>query len=239
MKSIKRFFLSLTLVGSFFGSGSAHAGIPVIDAANLAQSIQQVIAWANQYQQMVQQYQQLNQQYNSLVGSRGLGDIMNNQLLQNVVPTDVTTLLNSVNSGGYNSLTGAAQTLRQGVMIYNCGDRTGEAKQTCEAALNANAQVQSLQQTAMGLITQRVQQIQSLQSQINTTQDPKAIAELQARIAAENTQVSNDANRLAVMQANAQSAKEAADQAIKERGLKMLASTAPAAANTFVYTAPN
>ena len=54
MKSIKRFFLSLALVGSFFGSTAAHAGIPVIDGANLVQSIQQVLAWSNQYQQMVQ-----------------------------------------------------------------------------------------------------------------------------------------------------------------------------------------
>ena len=57
MKKILRILALAT--GLAFGS-SAHAGIPVIDGANLAQSIEQVLAWAQQYQQMrpAQQYQQ-------------------------------------------------------------------------------------------------------------------------------------------------------------------------------------
>lgn len=238
MKSLKKFLLSLAFVGSFFGSQAAHAGIPVIDVANLAQAIQEVLAWSQQYQQMVQQYQQMQSQYNSLTGARGLGDILNNPLIQNVVPADVAQVYNGLNTGGYAGLTSAAQSLRSAAMKYNCADRTGEAKTTCEAMLNTNAQSQAYQQNALQTITQRVSQIQSLQSQINFTQDPKAIAELQARITAENAQVGNDANRIAVMQALAQSQQQAAEQAQKERWLKVMATNTPAAASTFVYQAP-
>ncbi len=235
MKSIKKFFVSLFFVGSFFGSQAAHAGIPVIDAANLAQAIQEVLAWGQQYQQMVQQIQQMQQQYNSLTGARGLGDILNNPLLQQVVPANAATVYNGINTGGYAGLTSAAQALRNASKQYNCEDKTGSAKTTCEAILNSNAQTQAYQQNALQVITQRVQQIQSLQSQINATQDPKAIAELQARITAENTQVTNDANRIAVMQALAQSQQQAAEQAHKERWLKVMTTGTPTASSTFVY----
>lgn len=238
MKIIKQFFFSLLLLGSFFNSNAAHAGIPVIDAANLANSIQQVLAWGQQYQQMASQIQQMQQQISAVTGSRGLGNIINNQTLQQIVPSDITTIYSSINSGGFNNLTNTAQSIRSANMIYNCEDRTGESKSTCESVLNSNAQTQAFQQTALQLTTQRVSQIQSLQDQIDATQDAKAIAELQARIQAENTQVSNDANRLAMMKAIAETQQQAAEQAIKERTLKMLARDTPPAANSFVYQPP-
>jgi len=245
MKALKRFFVSLFVAGSLFGGNLAHAGIPVIDVANLAQAIQQVLSWAQQYQQMTDQYQQLQQQYQqmqqeyaALTGVRGLGDIVNNPALQQVVPSDVANVYRGINQGGYTGLTSAAQSIRSAAMIYNCADRTGEAKTTCEAVLNTNAQTQAYQQNALNVVSQRVQQIKSLQSQINTTQDPKAIAELQARIQAENAQVTNDANRLAVLQAMADAQQQAAEQAVKERTLRMLAKNTPAAADTFAFNAP-
>lgn len=225
MKHLKKLFTSLAFLFALLGGNAAHAGIPVLDVANLAQAVQQVLSWKQQYDQMVQQYQQMQSQYNSLTGSRNLGDILNNPLLQGVVPSDVANVYNSINQNGYAGLTSAAQSIRNASMIYNCENRTGQDKQICESLLNSNAQQQAYQQNALQLITQRVSQIQSLQSQINATQDPKAIAELQARIAAENTQVSNDSNRLAVMQALAQSQQQAAIQQAKERELKWLSKT--------------
>lgn len=242
---MKKLFSSLALVGATLFGNSAHAGIPVIDVTSVAiqqtqlvQAIQQVMAWAQQYQQMVQQYQQLQTSYNSITGSRGLGDILNNPALQGVVPADVAQVYNGLNSGGYAGLTSAAQSLRSATMKYNCENMTGDTQVACQAALNTNAQSQSYQQNALQMITQRVSQIQSLQSQINTTQDPKAIAELQARITAENAQVSNDANRISVMQALAQSQQQAADQALRERTMKMLSTTTPTVAKTISYQLP-
>jgi type IV secretion system protein VirB5 len=226
---MKKLLASIALVLSSLCGQAAHAGIPVVDVTSVAiqqtqlvQAIQQVAAWAQQYQQMMSQIQQAQQQYASLTGARGLGDILNNQLLQGVVPADVSQIYSAINAGGFNSLTGAAKTLRSATMIYNCEGRQGQDLQICQSLLNTNAQTQAFQQNALSLITQRVGQIQSLQSQINTTQDPKAIAELQARLQAENTQVANDSNRIAVMQALAESQQRSAQQQQKERELKWL-----------------
>jgi type IV secretion system protein VirB5 len=235
---MKKLFASLAFILSALCSNAAHAGIPVLDVANLAQAVQQVLAWSQQYQQMVSQIQQMQSQYKSLTGSRNLGDILNNPMLQGVVPADVATVFNSLNQGGYAGLTSAAQGIRNATMKYNCENMTGDTQIACQAALNTNAQAQAYQQSALQLITQRVSQIQSLQSQINTTQDPKAIAELQARITAENTQVSNDANRIAVMQALAQSQRQAADQALREQTMKMLSPNTPTVAKTITYQLP-
>jgi len=171
---------------------------------------------------MTQQYDQMVQQYDSLTGSRGLGDILNNQALQGVVPANLASTYSAINSGGYSGLTSAAKSLRDATKIYNCEDRTGDAQVACQSILNSNSQNQANIQNALDLAQQRTSQIQSLQSQINGTSDPKAIAELQARIQAENTQISNDSNRIALMQATAAAQQQAAQQQQKERELKWL-----------------
>ena len=245
MKSAKRFVFTFLFVGILFSSTKAHAGIPVIDVAALVEAVMQVVSWVQQAEQMIEQIksldnqlQQAQQQYNSLTGTRNLGDIFNNKQLQGVVPTDLKSVYGSINSGGYNGLTSDAKSIRSANMIYNCADRTGGSKTACEAILNLPSQNQAYQQNALDLTQQRVLQIQSLQDSISTTEDPKAIAELQARIAAENVQVSNDANRIALMQAMAASQQQAAEQAQKERVLKMYSNTTPSVASTFVYQMP-
>ena len=81
MKLIQRAVAAAALTAAV---GSANAGIPVIDVANLAQAVQQVIAWGQQYTQMAQQittmqdqYTQLTNTYNSMTGNRGLGTLLN------------------------------------------------------------------------------------------------------------------------------------------------------------------
>lgn len=245
MKNLRRVFLSLFFVVSFFSSTQARAGIPVIDAANLVNSIQQVLAWMQQYEQMMDQIQkaqaqleQGQQAYNSITGIRGFGDVVNNPYLKDVVPANVGQTYTAINNGGFNSLSQAAKTIRNVRKIYNCDDRVGDAKKSCENLLNLNAQTQALQENALKLVTDRVDQIKALQTQINNTQDPKAIAELQARLQAETAQVANDANRLEVMKAMAETQQQAAQQAAKERTMKMLAKDTPSAAETFVYQPP-
>lgn len=63
-----RKFFSGAAISAFmlFAAMPARAGIPVIDAANLANSIQQVIAWGRQAQDMINQLNQLQQQFAQL-----------------------------------------------------------------------------------------------------------------------------------------------------------------------------
>ena len=81
-------FLSVVGVAGWmlFGSHAARAQIPVTDGASIAQSVAQqvetIAKWKLQYDQMVSQIDQAKQQYESLTGSRGLGNIMNDPALR-------------------------------------------------------------------------------------------------------------------------------------------------------------
>jgi len=240
---IRRFAASAALCVGVFSGNAAHAGIPVIDVAALTQAIQQVIAWGQQYEQMtaqytqlLQQYRQLVQQYNAVTGTRNLGDVLNNPLLQQAVPggTQLMTAYSSINSNGFAGLSAAGRALRRATMLYNCEGRVGEDLQLCQAASVTNSQNQASYQSALDLITQRTTQIQALQGSINSTSDPKAIAELQARIASENAQITNDANRIALMRAIADSQDRLVQQQYRERELRSLNSTA-STMDTFVF----
>lgn len=200
-----------------------HAAYPVIDVANLTQALNQVNAWKKQYEQMVNQYKQLERQHAAVTGSRNLGNIASNPALRDIVPHDASSQYTAIQQRGAAGLSPHGQAIRSQTRIYDCEDRRGQDRTTCQASLNQTAQLQAMSENAMAIVNQRVVQIQSLQNQINATQDAKAIAELQARLQVETTQVNNDANRLAVMKLLADSSERTAQQALRERQLKNLA----------------
>ena len=153
-------------------SAAAHAqGIPVIDVAALTQAINQVLAWEQQYNQMIQQINQLQQQtqtatrqLSALTGSRGLGTIVN-QIPQSVVDPFFNVQL--------------------------------KAAQTPQAANDLAAeQIRKLTQ-ATG---QRFSQIQQLMVAINVTDDSKSINELNARIQAEQAMIANELKEASLVQ---------------------------------------
>ena len=61
-------------------------GIPVIDIANLIQTIQQVLNDVTKIENQVQQIKAMESQLSSITGARNLGAILNNPALQNYVP---------------------------------------------------------------------------------------------------------------------------------------------------------
>jgi len=195
---------------------SAHAQWAVLDVANLQQAMQEVQAWQKQYRQMEEQRDQLKQQLNAATGSRGLGSIANNPLLQATVPADLTQYYSSLQANGAQGLTAAARAIRGQSKIYDCENRTGADLIACQRLLNNAAQQQALLHNAFAMSALRKEQIQALQDRISTTSDPKSIAELQARLQVETTQVSNDANRLALLRSLGDAAAQAAEQALRE-----------------------
>jgi type IV secretion system protein VirB5 len=242
MKMWKGFVASLLVAASMCGSKAANAGIPVIDAANLAQSIQQVIAWAQQQIQMgtqianqATQIQNQVTQIARITGSRNLGQVFNNPLLQSAVPANVGTVMSNISTQGFNGLTQPAQALRTATMIYNCMDLNGQSRINCQAKLSTNAQATAYQTNALQIVTQRVQEIQNMQQQINATADPMAINQVQAALAAETAQVANDQNRLRLMEAHIATAQASVAQAETERNLAMMVQNAPTSAQGLVF----
>ncbi|MFG6433012.1 type IV secretion system protein [Roseateles sp. LYH14W] len=214
-------------------TGTARAtGIPVIDVANLVQTVQQVMnditEITNQVQQINNQVQQINQlrsQLTSINGVRNLGKVFHDLALTNYVPAEVYTLFNDVNSSGYSGLNATAKALRDANMIYNCADRSSSDRTACQAALAQPFQHKGLLQDAMKAAAGRLSQIQSLMGQINATNDQKSVQEIQARIGAENALLAHEVSQVQMLQGMADSEERIARAQDRERQYQMLART--------------
>ena len=188
---VKRLLIASAMMASFSFSSVSHAqGIPVIDAAGLAQAVQTVT-------QLQQQLEQAKQLYASMNGARGLGSILNNPQLRNYLPENWQGVYDAVKSGGYNGLTSTAKVVRDANKIYdNCANQTGSAQTICYRQAAQAAQYKDFIGNALEASGKRLAQIEGLMGQINATGDAKAIAELQARIGVEQANIQNENTKM-------------------------------------------
>jgi type IV secretion system protein VirB5 len=207
MKFSKRFLAAVALTA---GVGSANAGIPVIDVSNLAQSIQQVIAWGQQYTQMAQQittmrdqYTQLTNTYNAMTGNRGLGTLLNgvvDQTARRYLPADGTQIgqLSTGVVAGFGSLQATISRYKSSVTsIPGTAFSVGtDAARAFEARVNSMATQQALGEAAYTSTAQRTTDLENMISTIGVADDPKAIAEINARIGAQQALIANEATKL-------------------------------------------
>ncbi len=202
---------------------ATHAqGIPVIDAANLVQTVQQVINDITKINNQIQQITQLQAQITSMNGMRLLGTVANNPLLRNYVPANAYTVVNAVTSSGYGGLNATAKALRDAGMVYNCLDLADAARTACQAALAQPYQHKGLLQDAMTSASGRLAQISALMDQIDATADQKAVQEIQARIGAENALLAHEVSQVQMLQGMADSEERIARSRDRERQYEML-----------------
>lgn len=133
-----------------------------------------------------------------MTGVRDLGRVMNNPLVRRYLPQEWQDVYGRIKSGGYGGLTGRALEIANRNRIFDaCGHIEAESERlSCETRAVKPAQDQAYALDAYALAEQRLEQIDGLMGLINTTQDPKGIAELQARIAIEQANIDHEAVKL-------------------------------------------
>lgn len=216
--------VSLVLISS-----QALAQIPVTDGAAIKTSVQQQVEtmakWKLQYDQMVSQIDQMKQEYQSITGVRGLGDVLNNPALRDYLPDDWQGVYDSVKSGGYAGLSGRAGQVYNDNKIYDtCVNHADEQSRiSCEAQAVKGAQDKAFALDAYDKAKERMGQIDALMQEINRTQDPKSIAELQGRIAAEQALIQNEQTKLQMYSMVASAEDRLQQQRQREINAKVLA----------------
>lgn len=190
-------------------SPTSAAGIPVIDVAKIANDSMNQAANIAKYIEMINQYKsqidQMKQQYDSLTGSRGLGMIMNSPEFRSYIPAEWQEVYYKISNDGYQGLSGSAQAiLDANKLLTACDTHTNANKLLCQRQVAKAAQDKAWAMEAFDKATERWDQIQALMGQINGTTDPKAIAELQARINAEQAAIQNEQTKLQMFQMLAQ-----------------------------------
>jgi type IV secretion system protein VirB5 len=205
-----------------FSPASQAQGIPVIDIANLIQTITQVLNDVTKIANQVEQIEALQSQLASINGMRNLGNVFDSSALKNYVPANAYNLVNAVDTSGYGGLTATSKTLRDAQMLYNCLDRAGSARTECQASLAQPYQQKGLLQDAMKAASGRLDQIKSLMTQINGTSDQKAVLEIQARIGAENAMLQHEMSQVQMLTGMADSEERIARSRDRERQAEML-----------------
>ena len=216
---------ALSLALALTGVTARAQGIPVIDVANLLQSIIQVMNDSTEIANQVEQITALQNQLNSMTGSRNLGAVLNSPSLQNYVPPSAYTYLNAVDASGYSGLSATGKALRDTGMVYNCLDLSGGRRIDCQASLAQPYQTKGLLQDAMRSASGRLSQISSLMSRVDSTTDQKAALEIQARISAENAMLSHELSQIQMLKGMADAEERIARSRDRERQYQMLGRT--------------
>jgi type IV secretion system protein VirB5 len=175
------------LIASALVNVNAHAGgIPVIDVASIAHALTMV-------EQLKRQVTQMESQYAAISGARNLGQILNNPSLRTYLPDEWVGVYDKVKQGQLSGISSAARDIarQEG---YDPNATGGQLRYQNTIAAN-----KAMNQQAYAQTLQRLNNIQALMQQANTTPDAKASADLQNRIAAENAMIQNEQTRLNLM----------------------------------------
>jgi len=200
--------------------------IPVTDTAHIAQDAmnqaQNIAQFIQQVEQLKLQVAQQKQQFAALTGSRNLGNIFNDPKYRQYLPADWQQVYDQVRSGGYAGLTGTARSIYDKNHVYDaCASlQDADQKSACEADAVKPAVDQGMATDAYNTATSRLDQIEQLTKQINATNDPKAIAELQARIATEQAAIQNEQTKLQLYQMVADAQDKIQEQRQRELNLR-------------------
>ena len=217
-------FIRAGLLMLCLGAGqSAHAGIPVIDGvsngARMLEFGQTVTQWAKEIAEMQQQYTMLTNQYTQLqktyTSANGVRDWANAASNTYDKVDDWSDKLSDVD---YSEFKEAAKIVGVEDMPFDADSTAG---QSMTNAQNTNAFNMAMNRDMFSRIKKRVTSLETLSGKINTATDAKDIADLGARITAEQTLLQNEQNSMQATAMLQQNQRDIQDQQSREMSIKM------------------
>jgi len=215
MKRIAKFLGAAALAMSgLLGMGSASAQIPVTDGASIAQEImnhvETIAKWKEQYDQMKEQIDELQQQnqklqqtFNSLNGVRGMASLINDPAARRYLPDEWQATMDAMMGGGgqYAGLSGSFSQILAATQTESAAalGLTGESANAYEAMRKQAAMNRTVGEEGYRQASKRFDKLQQLIERINSASDAKDIADLQARIQAEQVMQQNESTKLALV----------------------------------------
>ena len=209
-------------------SAPARAGMPVIDAANLAQAIQQVLSWGQQLQAMAAHLQQLQRTYQSLTGPRGMQNLLPiTPGARNYLPADYSELMNVINgtSVSYPALAGQVQGIIQSNAVLSNGrvsTLSPQAQQLLTQGRQSAAALAMLSQQTQANASNNFTSLQGLITALGSTSDTKASADLQGRIQSEQVMTTTNQIKTEALYHTIQAQELARAQAAREFAVSTL-----------------
>ena len=206
MSNLKKTMSIIVATVALLAGGNAQAQIPVTDAAaistSIANHVEDIAKYVEQIAQLKAQLDQAKQLFDSMNGARGMASILNNPSGREYLPKDSAQIYSLVTSsgGGFSSLTGSAKTIKDaGKIIDSANVKDTQGRKAVLDAQNQLANQQATYEAAYNQAGQRFTKLQELVDTVDLANDPKAAADLQNRIAAEQTMLQNEQAKLAML----------------------------------------
>jgi type IV secretion system protein VirB5 len=205
------------------GMPAAYAQWAVVDVGAIAQLMEQVQTLREQLETTRDQLNQARQQYESMTGGRGMQQLLAGTV-RNYLPPDWAAIEQVLEGTavGYGALAADLQRLIQSNAVLSAQAVAALAptqRQQLEAVRRQAALRQALTRSALRTASERFASIQQLIAAIGGAGDSKAILDLQARIAAEQSMLQNEAIKLEVLHQAAQAEQWARQQQLREQAI--------------------
>jgi len=215
--------LALTPIASIAG------GIPVIDVASIAEAIKTLIQLEKEFSELQEQTGLSTEQLRSLTGARGMADLVNDPTSRYYIPAkyqDILKLTAGIAGGDYDALQDRVAELLNAAKIlditdtgYVAGSKEYDAFVSDQNQIALNS---ALAEEAYDAANRRTENLQFLLEEINNAEDPKDIADLQARISAEQLMLTNEQNKLIALNQTQEAYWQRQNQRTKEERIKAL-----------------
>jgi type IV secretion system protein VirB5 len=214
--------LAATLLTSI--APARAGGMPVIDAAAVAQLSQQLQHWVQQIELMQRELAQLQQTYAGMSGARGMESLLAGTP-RNYLPPDWNELARVAGntSTTYGALAAQVQAAMAGNAVLASGQlnaMTREQQQLVQDGRAAAALVQVLSRSAYETTSARFAALQQLIDTLARSGDLKAVLDLQARVQSEQAMLQNEQTKLQTLFQAAQAEQWAREQRSREAAIQ-------------------
>ncbi|MDG3580513.1 P-type DNA transfer protein VirB5 [Rhizobium sp. YJ-22] len=179
-------------------SGAAGQGIPVIDQTAILKHIESIAQLKSQLDALHQQIEQAQQLYGSLNKLTDMADVasvLNDPAIRKALPSDFAAIEGLLKGEGTGVFKDSASKFLEGNSTYRTDADDFYAKELARVQ-NKNAGQMSLGQQIYDAATKRIDGIDQLREKISTASDAKEIADLQARLQAEQAFLQTDVLRM-------------------------------------------
>ena len=177
---------------------AANAELPVIDIANIAEQIRHLAQMELQYARQLEQLTEARFQLEAITGHYGLGELLNNNVYREArryTPTTWRDALRILEAGG---LPGSVADVRAvygeraesmaviGAEDYNLINPDAPNAQAFERRRDTNLATLAIAEASYDDTQARIVNYETFMAEVDAAENAKAIADLTARIAAEN-----------------------------------------------------
>ena len=202
--------MAMVVLAGWLVAPAVRAAMPVIDVVSIRQLIAQVEYWKQQVAGMANQLAQLEQTHAALTGGRGMESLLaTSEAQRNYLPADWAEMsrVREGSSAQYGGLSAAVASAIEARAVLNEARLASLSDAERASVLRARQSAASaavMAQRAFSNAGERFAALQGLVTAVGQAPDAKAVADLQARIAAEQAMLGNEQAKLAMLAQAAQ-----------------------------------